>query len=360
MPRRSAPPRLVQERDIYCIRWWDGDAGRTRRISLGTNQESEARMRFAAWLMETNGEPGIIHEYTGQRGFTSVDTVLSYYFTHHAQPKNAAADRTKQCIARLAAYFGNSRMKDITTVVADNYIAARRSGQIGMPSGDGTIRRELAVLTAAANFALKNRVLTRAELPTINLPPAPPPRDFVLTRAQVQAVFTAARQIWVGDQWRDVDDAERLPRIYRFVVAAYFTASRPTAIEQLKWSEQINLEGDRIRLNPPGRRQTRKRRPVVPIATVLRQVLERAERERKSDWYLDTPGKIERSHETLSSRLGIKELTPYVWRHTRATHLVEAGVSLEKVAALLGDNIATVERNYLHLKPDYLADTVDV
>ncbi len=41
-------------------------------------------------------------------------------------------------------------------------------------------------------------------------------------------------------------------------------------------------------------------------------------------------------------------ITPHILRHTRATHLLEAGMSIYNVATLLGDNPTTVEKVYAH------------
>src|SRR5262245_1960512 len=62
--------------------------------------------------------------------------------------------------------------------------------------------------------------------------------------------------------------AQRMPRIYRYVVLLYFTMSGRTAIEQLK-CDQVDFLVGTIDLNLKGRAQTKKRRPVVPIATTI-------------------------------------------------------------------------------------------
>jgi site-specific recombinase XerD len=41
-------------------------------------------------------------------------------------------------------------------------------------------------------------------------------------------------------------------------------------------------------------------------------------------------------------------------RHSRASHLLQDGEDLWKVARLLGDTVATVERVYAHVLPEHL------
>ena len=48
-----------------------------------------------------------------------------------------------------------------------------------------------------------------------------------------------------------------------------------------------------------------------------------------------------------------------MFRHTFATHLVQAGVPLVEVAQLLGGSLETVERNYLHLSPGHLKQAIN-
>jgi integrase len=59
---------------------------------------------------------------------------------------------------------------------------------------------------------------------------------------------------------------------WRLLVLAVGTASREAALRELTW-EQIDFRLGRIRRNPEGRRQTKKRRPTLPIApTVAREL----------------------------------------------------------------------------------------
>ncbi len=45
-------------------------------------------------------------------------------------------------------------------------------------------------------------------------------------------------------------------------------------------------------------------------------------------------------------------------RHSRATHLLQAGVDIYTVARLLGDSVTTVERVYGHHSADHMAATI--
>lgn len=57
----------------------------------------------------------------------------------------------------------------------------------------------------------------------------------------------------------EADDRYTREHWWRFLVLAVGTASREAALRELKY-DQIDLRLGRIRLNPEGRRQTKKRR----------------------------------------------------------------------------------------------------
>lgn len=57
--------------------------------------------------------------------------------------------------------------------------------------------------------------------------------------------------------------------------------------------------------------------------------------------------------------MGMPHLHPHVFRHTWATHAAEDGVAMNVIAGFLGDTMKTVEKNFMHLSPDYLRQAVD-
>ena len=66
------------------------------------------------------------------------------------------------------------------------------------------------------------------------------------------------------------------------------------------------------------------------------------------------PAKFYQPFQALMRSLNMPEKAfPHILRHSRATHLLQDGVSIYEVAKLLGDTIATVERVYGHHAPDH-------
>lgn len=139
------------------------------------------------------------------------------------------------------------------------------------------------------------------------------------------------------------------------------TAARPSAALELT-RRQCDLENGLIDLNPPGRLQTDKRRPVIPMCRVLRTWIEAAD-DGPLAHYLGRP--IEYPYQTWrrvrrAARLP-EEFTPGCLRHTVASMLRRQGVPPAQIAGFLGHSLPdfrTTER-YAKYDPRFMAETVE-
>ena len=112
-----------------------------------------------------------------------------------------------------------------------------------------------------------------------------------------------------------------------------------------------------LNLNAPGRVQTKKRRPALPMADWLRPWIETAEGHLVQ--YRGKPvKKIAGAFQSMRDAAGFgPDVTAYTVRHTIATELMARSVPELEIAALLGHsmpNIRTTGR-YIHVAPARLA-----
>lgn len=359
MPRANRGAYLaLTPAGFYEIRWTE--AGRSRRSSTRTTDLSTAEKILGKFLLLDEREqitsraegPLMVLTVLGDEDIPAAD-----YWHEHVIPNVIGVDTIRYSYDKLKKHFGHLAVKDIMPADVSSYVARRKAGLIGRPSVNHTISRELSVLNAAINHAVKAKRLPRADQPFIKLPGVSPPRDRWLDFSEANDLLLAARSA--------VDTRMKkgtLPRVYRFIALALNTASRKTALLGLQ-RKQIDMKGGMIHLNPVGRAQTRKRRARVPISDELRPILERILREipDKPDAYLlDHDGCIRTAFESAVARAKLgRDVTPHVLRHTKATWMAQAGVSMFDIAGVLGDSVDTVTKTYAHHHPDYLRSAIN-
>ena len=354
---KSEIPWLCQRDGVWYTNWHDPKAGRAKRLSLGTRDAGEAQARFAEFL--ANKEKFVD---TGTPHLT-VSQTLDIYLEKHILPKRVATKRATIICGHLKEWFQDKPILEINKAACRGYIEARRTGVLGgskkrhgrRRAVDSTIRRELGVLAAAANFAEGEQLIGRTatpptHMPVIETPDLPPKSNHApkfLTVEELEQVL----------KWAD-------PDTYNFVMLTYYTASRRTAIEVMHPS-QVNLKDGTIDLTHPDetpqQRASPKRRPVVPIPRKLRPVVEQLMIANGQDRYLLGKRKNYYGPFTkLLTELGLGDRkNPHVLRHSRATHLLHQRVSLSDVASILGDTEGTVERTYKGHCPTHLAQAVN-
>jgi integrase len=274
---------------------------------------------------------------------TTVTQALAFY----AKEKSQVADQKRLLIAvkHLTAIMGRFKLQDVDLSTCKIYTRKRKEKNVC----DATIARELGVLKAAARFAVKWKMINPDKIPIIEIPGNLPKRQVWLLKDELDKILNIAKR----------EDF----KLYAFIEILYCTASRRKAIEELEWS-QVNFEThDRpgvIFLDKPDNIITKKRRPPVPIVPAVANALDILWKNKTSSFSV-FGNKVDRlrQFQQILKRAGLErvperdgrpagKITPHVLRHSRATHLLEAGMPIYTVAQLLGDNPLTVQRTYAH------------
>lgn len=345
MPRkRRELPWLQTRNGVFYACWSDSAKGRVQRLSLGTTEAGEARVRFAAFLAQGSSI------FQGKTDALTCGRALDDYLVEHIRVKAADPERAEYAVANLRPHFGAMFVRDVDIPACRAYADARRMGLIGAKSGSSsTVRRELGVLTAAIAHAVKWKRIQRNDVPFIELPPESAPKERWLTHDELAKLRAAAQE--------KAAETAGFARVQNFIEIAYYTGSRRHAIETLTWF-QVRLDEDRIALSKPGEKATKKRRPVVPIDPLLKPLLERLNAAKKNEYVLGSPTPLIREFKAVCAKAGLNDVTPHTLRHTRATHLLQAGRDPWQVSMLLGDTLQTVVRVYGHHCAGYLKDVL--
>lgn len=281
----------------------------------------------------------------------TAELALSMYYDEHCVNSVVAAKSSyKHVIEHLKKYFGGLCTNIISPADVYEYCNKRRNGEIGKQAADGTLNRELNILITAIKYAAKRLKIPADEVvPDIRFafPKPPQAKDTWLTLGEMEKMLQLAK-----------GNSEKYPRIYRFCMLGFYTGQRKKAILELR-TDQVDMDSRVIIFNPPGRAQTKKNRPKVPIADELLPMIEYAIK--NGDEYICIhPGDIRKSFETLINKCKFKKhVTPHVLRHTYATQALQAGVSIWDVAGVMGDDPKMVLERYGHHDPDFLRSAVN-
>lgn len=205
-----------------------------------------------------------------------------------------------------------------------------------------TVRYELLLVSTAMGWA-GSKIDAK---PKIWLPPVAERKVRHLTHAQFETFY----------------EAVKAHHAKLYVLLGLFTMARPSAILELTW-DRVDFTRRLIDLNPAGRRQTAKRRPVVTIGDELLKELEVAYENRQSPFVIERGGKqvanIKKAFQAASARSGI-HVTPYMLRHTGAVWAAEEGISMPALAQFMGhDDDSTTQKHYARFSPDYLANVAN-
>ena len=331
MPRRSSGPRL----------WLDKKRGGTWTIVDG-----RSRRRTGFTLDETKRAEKALGDYIASKHVVKdsatpfIADVLAAYATEHLAHK-VSGDHILYDIRKLGKWWGSMRVAEINAKTCRAYAAFRKA--------PACARRELAFLTAAIRYWHREHGPLKV-VPVVVLPTKPSPRSSWMTRSEAARFLKVAR---------------RTPHLARFFIIGWYTGSRRSVIAGLKWS-MIDLETGVMKRKEANAVQTKKRSPPVKMGDRLLFHMRRWNRldDKGVVYIVNYRGRrIDRpvsSWDRIRKAAGLPEyITPHILRHSRATTLMKAGVSLWDAAKALGMSVAVLETVYGHHHPDWQKDAAN-
>jgi len=354
MRRRSKAPRLGQvgnywlskgsdragAEDSWCRTWYDKRTRQTRRASLGTADFAEASLALANWVVAN-----------GNSTKTSPDQVriahvLLIYWEEHAK-KLPSSSTAWNGLAYWNEYWSDSFVSDITPREQRRF----REWLAAKDIGDGGIDRILADGRAALNRAVKWQDLTTAphifEIQTAEHKRSREPMGRPIGPVEMALLFDAANS----------------RHVLTYLVIAANTLARPSAVLELRGA-QYDETHDCVDLNPPGRKQNKKHRPILAVTPTLKPWLQTvtSPTQRYVAYGLSPIKSITTAWELLVKEAGLDErVTPYSIRHGMAREMRKRKVPKEQISIFLGhlpkDSDATTSI-YAPYEPDYCSEAV--
>lgn len=312
----------------WCRTWFDSATRQTKRASLGTADLQEGKLKLFEWFAKY-GRTG---QLEAQAALLSM--VLIRYWQQHGESL-ASAEMTKIALGYWSDFFKEATVAEVTPSRQREFIAWLREGG----RSDGYIKRILTVGKSALNRAYKEGEITT--VPYIIPGSDGPAKDRVLTQAESAALWLAAEQ----------------PHERVMLALLYGTLARPEAALELR-REYVDFDRWLLAQNPPGRKQTRKYRPTVPVALSLRPMLEQAPEGPLVQWRGKGIDSFKTAFRRMRERAGLeKDVVAKTIRHTMATELRAAAVPEAEIQGFMGHRAYSGKTEvYAKYRPDYLGE----
>jgi integrase len=336
----SKKPGRSGEHDAWCRTWYDDRKRQTCRVSIGTTDFQEATSRLATWVVTNE------RTQNARAADVLIEAVLLNYWNDHAQ--NLASSKTERLnLSYWQEFWEGCTVADLTPQRQKefrDYLASRGTG----PSG---IDRILSTGRSALNRASKNQEIDSVpfifSVQTQDDRRSREPKGKPLTPSEMAAFLDAACS----------------RHVLLFSLLAICTLARPGAILDCT-SKQYDPEHKLLDLNPPGRRQNKKFRPVILATPTLRPWLDLKVHD--GEHYVTYRRRpihcILKAFRITRDAAGLpKGVTPYSFRHGMARELRKRDVPTEQISLLLGHlpkGSAATTAIYAPYSPLYMREAI--
>jgi integrase len=324
----------------YYICWYDARFRKVIRRTTGCAdfQDADEVLRFTYLRNPRSlrpGEPALLE-------------VLSWYWAGHASKVNKPSSNAT-ALRHWLEYFDH-RTAIIKLEPTEIFKFWDHLRTIGL--SEGSISRITALGRAAISRATAHGLILDAPKIPSNLRGVDlsyvPPMGRPLSMKEMAALFAAPKP----------------PYLQVFLMIMANTLCRTSAALELG-PAQVEFEYGVVHLNPKGRRQTKKRRPTVPLTKTLRRTLEALSGER----YVLRKGlpieNIYPAWQRLVRDAGFatgSRITPYSIRHSMARSLRSRRVPMEQLSVFMGhrpDGASPMTVRYAPYDPDFLSDAAN-
>jgi integrase len=367
------------------IFWYDPTSGRVRSSSTGTPTEDQAILALdRRYLSDADEAPAFCHA-CGQplaqaQAYLLTDAIADYRLEwgDHRASADTIEGRLKHaldfldaqealgvegrfglatsCAAACTAQFVHAfrAWSRLQPVVWRNKAGAVT---VSKPRTPAATEAAIAQLIAVLNHAVNANPPRSDKRPTYK--PLPPSQVQRTRRTRISVEELAKMLAYAAEP------NKRRGSLHAFMVASICTIARPGAIVDICVAPERNQwwpGSPTIDLNPQGRVQNKKRRPLLPVLPILDQWLRAefasysklSEEERIGrGWLVNYYGRpvqsIDRAWDTMLIELGLptgREWRPYVLRHSLATIVRNRGAEKWDLEGFMGHRAASQTEVY--------------
>lgn len=282
MPRTKRPKPLYQrggfalyprsDRPNLEIVWYDNAGKRERSASTGTADVGKSRDALDRRYLESLGNhrcPTCGQDMQGERAPLLLTAIMDYLTKSEGKAGHRAA---KGRLAHVVGYVGSTNPAVTVPMVSEAWVAGFRKWMDAKGYAPGNIEGCVLQLAAAINSTHGHKAQFRAR--SIKEAARSP-----TYRADVETMAAMFRFCLYPDGRSGKERvmiAHHRRHMLAYLRAAVATWARPDAIFDMKPKVQWHAAASVLALNPPGRRQTKKYRPTIPVARQFRPWLDDA------------------------------------------------------------------------------------
>lgn len=325
----------------YLHRYWtELGTGRTRRESLGTQNLEEAKRKLAEAVVLS----------APKTKDTPLSAVLLAYFEEHTD-NLPSKDHARLAGRTLLECWGDTVRVSQLTPQKQKHFA---TWSVGKDHALSYISRNLSVLSAALHHAKLNE-------PKILFGKTEMQKEWSLQTKARRKVF-----IPTDDELALFLDAECLPdSLLRWAIVSMFTGGRPEAVLDIT-PEQRNHAAGLVDLNPEGRPQNKKYRPIVRASAGLSTWLNVWGKDMEvTDSYCGyaTVDSLQSAicRVRVRKEVNLPKISAYSFRHKAITVMRQSRVTEDEIAKQVGHvrpHLKTTA-GYGEWDPDYLINAAN-
>lgn len=256
-----------EDRRNLQIVWYDEQRKRERSVSAGTSDVATAKEALDTLYLKSEGHdvcPTCFRPYDGEASPLITRVIMDYLIKMEGREGEKSAQNR---LTHVVNYVAETNPATRTPAIDERWIARFRAYMrkkdyapgyaegcvLQLAAAINSTRGQQAQFKAKSLKAVANSPIYRADIPTIASmfrfcidPPGPNGREW----SEKERAMVVARRL----------------NLLRYLRAAVATWARPDAIMDLKAKGQWYKAAGVLNLNPPGREQTKKHRPMIPVA----------------------------------------------------------------------------------------------